>query len=200
MNLHENFAIIILAAGSSSRMGRPKQLIVIGGESLIVRAVKTAIDASPAKVVIVLGANEAADRHAISEYEVTVVVNKQWQTGMGSSLKTAIAFVAQTHPEIIGAVVMLCDQPLITSAHIRQLVERSRKTGKPVVASWYQNSPGVPAYFHRSFFPNLLSIADDTGGKKIFYAYTDMLETIPFAGAAIDIDTEQDLGTFLDGK
>jgi molybdenum cofactor cytidylyltransferase len=190
-------AVIILAAGSSSRMGRSKQLVKIAGEALLIRAIKTAHATNAGRILIVLGADAKRHQDAISSFPVSIITNEQWQKGMGTSLKAAMTFILGEGWKTDGVLVMVCDQPLITGEHLLALVDRSRQTKKRMIASWYGGAPGVPAFFHRSVFNRLLEIGDDAGAKIIFRNYPDELETVSFPDGAFDIDTEKDLADFL---
>ena len=110
--------IIVLAAGSSSRMGRSKQLLEIDGQPLLCRCVDHALAASPSQVVVVLGANEKPHRELLEKLPVQIVSNFYWKTGMGSSIKTGLNYLIQSNGELDGVILMVCDQPALTSEHL----------------------------------------------------------------------------------
>jgi len=189
-------AAIILAAGSSTRLGQSKQMVMIDGQPLIVRAVKTALAAQADIVVVILGFDSEVHRRVLEGFPVQIVDNGSWERGMGSSLKEGVSFLARSSVEVQGAVVMVCDQPLVTSEHIVNLVGTGVTLQKPIVASLYANSPGVPAYFHKNVFQFLLGIDDAHGAKNIFRIHAQNLATVPFAGGEVDIDLPTDLERF----
>jgi molybdenum cofactor cytidylyltransferase len=189
-------AILLLAAGSSSRLGRSKQMLLIDGESLLLKSVKAAIGSGVKNITVVLGANDEAHRQLIEETGVQIVFNPNWQKGMGNSLKAGLAQVLLSNPKTKAVITMVCDQPLITATHLRKLISEFEKSQSPIVASFYAGMAGVPALFHQSLFPKLLSLADDAGAKKIIQQYPDLTNTVLFADGEIDIDTEDDLRKF----
>ncbi|HEX6224647.1 MAG TPA: nucleotidyltransferase family protein [Chryseolinea sp.] len=195
-----HIGIIVLAAGSSSRMGRPKQLLEIDGEPLLCRCVAHAVTASPEHVVVVLGANEKPHREILEKLPVQIVSNFYWKTGMGSSIKTGLNFLIQSGAELDGVILMVCDQPALTSEHLLKLIQQFREKKKAIIASDYAGSSGVPVLFSRSFFSNLLLLSDDQGAKKIVQQFPDQVETVPFPNGNIDLDTEEDYQNFLKRK
>ena len=192
-----NIATILLAAGSSSRMGKPKQLLEINGEPLLCRCAKVALDAMPEHVIIVLGANEKPHREVISKLPVKIVSNHFWKTGMGSSIKTGLNYILQSDIQPDGIVIMVCDQPALTSQHLRKLIQKFEETKKPIIASSYAGSGGVPVLFGRSFFSNLLLLGDDQGAKKIVAQFPEQVALVEFSEGATDLDTEEDYEKYL---
>lgn len=190
-------AIILLAAGSSSRMGRSKQLIKINGMPLLVHSVNQAIQ-SGMPTVVVVGANATAHRGAIENLPVDIVENISWATGMGSSLKTGLKYLLQKSPDTEAVIVMVCDQPLLTSEHLLKIKNLYEKSDKPIVASYYSATAGVPALFHKTLFNAILSLSDDQGAKKIILSHKDRTATVDFPDGAIDLDTPEDLKKFPD--
>jgi len=189
--------IIVLAAGSSSRMGRSKQLLEIDGQPLLCRCVEHALAASPSRVVVVLGANEKPHRGLLEKLPVEIVSNFYWKTGMGSSIKTGLNYLIQSNGELDGVILMVCDQPALTSEHLLKLIQKFHEKKKAIIASSYSKSNGVPVLFSRSFFSNLLLLNDDQGAKKIVQQFPDQVETVAFPKGSIDLDTEEDYQKFL---
>jgi molybdenum cofactor cytidylyltransferase len=174
-------SVIILAAGSSSRMGSPKQLLRWKDETLLGHAIRTAMASKAVHTYVVLGSNEDAHRRAIEKFPVTLVVNKDWAKGMGSSLKAGIRAAAESSGALL---VMTCDMPFVTSQHLDNLIGADQD----VVASQYNNAAGVPALFRRNLFNELLSIDDTAGAKKIIEKYRT-------AAALVHLDMPTDLDT-----
>jgi molybdenum cofactor cytidylyltransferase len=189
--------IIVLAAGSSSRMGRSKQLLEIDGQPLLCRCVDRALAASPSRVVVVLGANEKPHRELLEKLPVHIVSNFYWKTGMGSSIKTGLNYLIQSNGELDGVILMVCDQPALTSEHLVKLIQKFHEKKKAIIASSYSKSSGVPVLFSRSFFSNLLLLSDDQGAKKIVQQFPDQVDTVAFPKGSIDLDTEEDYQKFL---
>jgi molybdenum cofactor cytidylyltransferase len=191
---------LILAAGSSSRMKQSKQLLKIEGESLLRKTIGAATDSGVDEVIVVVGANEALHRNEIVDQKAIIISNPSWLNGMGSSLKCGINFINQHFPSIDFVVVLVCDQPLLTSTHIKNLISQWRSTKSPIVASHYSDSPGVPVLFQRSFFNEILLVGDEHGAKKLVNQHLSQTILVDFPEGAIDLDTPDDLKNFTQRK
>ena len=190
-------AIILLAAGSSSRMGKSKQLLKIKDESLLVRSITIALT-SGLRTVVVLGANEQQHRNAIESLPVDIISNVDWKNGMGGSLKAGLKYLLANAPLTEAIIVMVCDQPLLTAAHLEKLRTKYETSDKSIIASYYSGTPGVPALFHKSLFSEIMELPDDQGAKKIFQQHTNDMLTIDFPGGAVDLDTPDDYKNLVD--
>lgn len=187
-----NCAIIILAAGSSSRMGRPKQLLPYMGKSLLSHSVDIANDTDANPVIVVLGANAALLEKEIDEKKVHIVVNKEWQEGMASSIRCGLNTLLHIAPSSGAAILMVCDQPFVSAPLLNELISKQKNTGKQIVASQYQNTVGPPALFDKIIFPELMKLKGDAGARKIVEKHSSDTTTVLFTGGNIDIDTEAD--------
>ena len=182
--------VIVLAAGGSRRLGTPKQMVRdSSGETLIARAARTALAAACGPVVVVLGASADAIRPALTRLPVTVVVSKQWESGMAASLHTGLAALGEAD----AALVMLCDQPAVTPTLLNRLVETHRATGHALAACEYGGIIGVPALFGRALFPALLSLRGEEGARRVIKAYGGPQSHLPFPEGEQDVDTPADL-------
>ena len=175
--LTSNTAAIILAAGASTRLGSPKQLVKLGQETLLERAVRVASEAGLSPIVVVLGAGAADILTACKLDAASIVINADWEEGMAASIVCGIAAVDGV---VDGAVVMACDQPAVTSAHLRELM----KSGA-VTASSYAGRRGVPAYFPATAFEDLMELQGDVGARNLLKA----APTIELIHGEIDVDT-----------
>ncbi len=190
-----NISLIVLAAGSSSRMGQSKQLLKIGDESLLAHSATIAI-AAGLRTIVVLGANEPEHRKAIVSLQVDIISNANWKNGMGSSLKTGLKYLLTSAPRTEAVIVMVCDQPLLTTAHLEKIRTKYEKSGKRIIASYYSGKPSVPALFHKSLFSEISDLPDDQGAKQIFQRHTNDMLTIDFPEGALDLDTPDDYKNF----
>ena len=188
-----NYSIILLAAGASSRLGQPKQLVEFEGVPLLLKSTLTALDAKFAHVTAVLGADAEVHKKIIAHLPVEIITNHEWEKGMGTSLKFGLRHVLKSRPETEAVVVMVCDQPLLTAAHLVALIALCEKTSSPIVASRYEKAIGVPALFDRSLFAKLLEIKDEQGAKAIIESHGNAIELIDWPEGKIDIDTPEDL-------
>ena len=182
--------VIVLAAGGSSRMGSPKQLLPYRGQTLIRHAAQTAVASSCDRVVVVIGSHASQMRRELEDLPVSVVENRNWQTGMSSSIRAGLDDLQQDDPD--GVLIMLCDQPFVTTGTLNDLITIHRQTGKPIVASSYESTQGVPAFFSRELFTALTSLNADEGARRLIIKHPDLVATINFPQGAIDIDTPHD--------
>ncbi len=186
--------LLLLAAGSSSRMGRPKQLEKYQGVSLLRRAAQTAVASACQPIMVVLGAEADHCLPEIDDLPLSSVENHAWSEGMGSSLHFGLEALLKASSLPLDAVlIMLCDQPLLTVSTLSALIREYEATSCRIVASEYGESLGVPALFDRSLFPELLALAGTQGAKQILHRYPDQIHKIAFEDGALDIDTAADL-------
>jgi len=190
------YGIVILAAGASSRLGRPKQLLAWQGKSMLRYISEEAGEAVNGPVVVVLGEN--ADQ-LVPETDVaaTQVINEEWKEGIGSSIRCGLSALLEMSPSADAVIFMVCDQPFVTTALLKDLVATHAKTHKPIVASQYANTLGTPALFDKAIFPELINLQGDTGAKAIIHQYIELVETIAFPLGHIDIDTAADYESLL---
>ncbi len=191
-------AIIVLAAGPSNRMGQPKQQLRIDEKTLLVLAAETAINSNAGKVIIVIGSQGDVHRQLLKEMPVEIILNPQWKTGMGSSLKTGLSCALAINPRTKAIIVMVCDQPLLQSNHLKSLIKKYKSTKAIIVASSYANTIGVPALFDKKLFDKILEMDDGQGAKKIIQQH--QAETIDFPDGAIDLDTFEEYNNFISSK
>jgi molybdenum cofactor cytidylyltransferase len=191
---------IILAAGSSSRLGQAKQLLKIEGETLLRKTVLTVIDSGVDRVVVVLGSRYQEHQKEISDLFVSTIINPNWENGMGSSLKVGIRFVEENFPNCETVILTVCDQPLLNADHLKKLIAIHPTNKTQIAASFYSGSPGVPALFHRSMFKKLLEINDEQGAKKIIKDNSELASFVDFPDGAIDLDTPGDWEKFNRSK
>jgi len=183
-----NVGAVVLAAGGSSRLGQPKQLLKFRGETLIRRVVGAAAEAGCDPIVVVVGETGAAIRAELRGTRATIVQNREWQRGLGTSIRCGVQEIASVNAMIL----LTCDQPRVDGSVIAGLISAHEKTGKPIVASSYANTLGVPALFDRTFFAALLALPNDSGAKSLIEAHRNETAPIEFEAGAIDIDTPED--------
>src|SRR5260221_7816340 len=187
---------IVLAAGSSTRMGRSKQLLKIASETLIRRTAKTAIDSGPNETLGGLGADSEQIKNELSDLSIQTITNTEFQKGMGSSLKYGLKYVTKKNSDAEAVMILVCDQPLLSSVHLKKIVEEYLKTKSPIVASFYSEKYGVPALFNKSMFGELLAIEDQHGAKKAIGQNPALVKSIDFPEVAVDLDTPADFENF----
>lgn len=188
--------LIILAAGESKRLGEPKQNLLFLDKTLLQRSVETACETNCSPVLVVLGANYDLIYPRIPQDKVKILHNPEWREGLASSIRVGIAALAEID-EIDSVVIMLCDQPFVTSALIDELIRKQQLTGKAIVACAYKQTVGVPVIFQRALFNELLLLQGDEGAKKLLKSHPDDIESLPFEGGSIDIDTTEDFNNLI---
>jgi molybdenum cofactor cytidylyltransferase len=190
MSQPPQIAIIILAAGASTRLGAPKQLLPYNGITLLRRTVETVLLSKAKSVHVVFGCEAEKMKLEIANLPINVVVNPNWQRGISTSIHSGIQSL---EPNIDAAIIVLCDQPKLSTDILNTLINTYTSTRAPIVTCKYAGTVGVPALFNRRIFAELLSLEGDHGAKKIIERYTKEIIEIDFPGGEIDIDTITDL-------
>jgi molybdenum cofactor cytidylyltransferase len=186
-----SIAAIILAAGASRRLGRPKQLLMHGGETLLGRAIRLAHEAGAGPVYAVLGAHSERISASIVSNGATIVVNDGWEQGIASSIHAGLRAL---DTKALGVLILSCDQPRLTAEHLRTLIEALVAQSVPaIVASIYAGAHGVPAVFPRATFGDLLALKGDRGARALMNHPPCPLIAVPFPGGETDIDEPDDL-------
>lgn len=185
----DNVYAIILAAGASTRMGSPKQLLEWHNQTLLTHSIQHAQSILNERIIVVLGAQHASIQQTIHTNDITLVINPDWQEGMASSIREGI----QALPDSASAVlIMLCDQPLIEAEHLQHLLTSWLSSPTKIIASQYHHAVGVPALFPVEFFALLQSLQGDKGAKALLHYFEDRLIKIPMPEAELDIDSPED--------
>jgi len=202
--IEKSICIIVLAAGASSRMDQPKQLLRFEGETLLRRAVRAALETRSGPVVVVLGFRARLIREEIVALDALTVVNQEWHEGMGSSIRCGLrrALESAAPTEIEAAILMLCDQPFVTSNVIERLIDAYRERRVKIVASEYEaggeKTLGVPALFSRALFPELMTLKGAEGAKRIIARHYREAAVVAMPEAAFDVDTPGDYRALSD--
>ena len=183
---------VILAAGSSSRMGSPKQILPFRGIQPAQARRAGRVDAGCSPVIVVTGAYAELSRRELEGLDVREALNPRWETGMASSIVAGLEGLLGADPDAAAAVFMLCDQPHVTTDIISGLAAAHRVTGKPVIASAYGGSFGVPALFGRPLFVELARLEGKAGAKQVIERYASEAHFLPFRGGEVDVDTPDD--------
>jgi molybdenum cofactor cytidylyltransferase len=183
---------IILAAGGSSRFGRPKQLLTFRGKTLLRTIVDAACKAGCSPVVVVTGNDDEKTLQELAHVNAIKVQNKNWQRGIGSSIRIGVQALIDQVPDVTAVLLLVCDQPAVDERVIEGLFATREATKKDIVASSYADTAGVPAVFNRSLFKELLALADESGAKSIIQQNPERVAQFAFPKGAIDIDTWED--------
>jgi len=181
---------VVLAAGASTRFGGIKQLVRIDGRPLLHATVSRAVEVAGAATIVVLGANAAELAPLLTHTPATIVVNRDWREGIGSSIR---AGVARLPAACSGVMLMLADQAAVTAQDLQRLVGTWRRQPEYVAAALYSGATGVPAVFPRARFRELTELRGDIGARMLLQRNPDRVVRVPMDSAALDIDTPEDL-------
>lgn len=195
--LLENTSLLILAAGASIRMGRPKQQLVLpNGKTLLQHCIE---EANPLELpmIVVLGANAEAITEDLAHTNVSLLQNDHWQDGMSTSIKIGLALALEQNPKLERLMIMLGDQPLLTSVHFRQMLNNHAQSGLPMTAAGYDDTMGAPVIFHRSMFGKLEQLEGDRGARVLLRKAPELVNIYECPEASMDLDTEADYARYL---
>lgn len=183
---------VVLSAGESSRMGRPKALLPIDGETFIERIVAALKQTRVGKIIVILGHNASELQPKISHLPVEILINTDYKLGQLSSLQLAVRHLHLDH-DCDGMLVHLVDHPYLTPALVQEMIRRFYETKKRIIVPKFHGKRGHPVIFSRELFAELLSAPADQGAKAVVNAHrADTLEIeTEEAGIALDIDTPE---------
>jgi molybdenum cofactor cytidylyltransferase len=183
-------AAVVLAAGSSRRMGTNKLLLALEGEPLVRRSVRRCLAADFDRVVVVLGHEASRVRAALDGVPCEIVENPEHARGVGTSIRTGVAFVADA---VDGVAIVLADMPYVTTDMLRTVTSWYRATRPPVVVSEYGGVQAPPTLYDHALFARLMAIEDDSGGKAVAQQMAALRVTVAFPEAARrDLDAAAD--------
>lgn len=196
-------ALILLAAGGSSRLGESKQLLPYKGKTLLTNSLEAALSSAVNLVACVYAAKEVkevVEKSSLHTNEKIILVeNKDWQSGLASSINCGIRAALTKRPETNALMFMTCDQPHVTEQILDNLLVQfaNRQTDKLIAASAYADTLGIPAIFAQSLFADLLALSGDKGAKSIIMQNKDKAVAVSFPQGSIDIDTKQEYEELL---
>lgn len=194
-----NISIILLAAGESSRLGTPKQLLMFKGKNLMQHSIDMTLTPGM-DTVLVLGAFSDQILEQVNTFDTKIVENEQWNEGLSSSIRKGLEAVLISHPDTEAVILVLCDQPFLSAEILRQILEKYQDTGLPIVHCHYGEASGPPTLFHRSMFPYLLELKGGQGAKKVVDRFPDQVAFIDFPHGSLDIDTPEDYQQLIDAS
>ena len=190
-----NTAIVILAAGKSSRMEQPKQMLIIEGKTLVKRTAEMAMKTDCYPICVVVGANKKLIVPELANMPTTLIDNPHYEQGMASSIKIGLIGVYMTEKNIDAVIFLTCDMPFINEKLIVKLIEKASQSvdsqgNTPlIVASKYENQLGIPALFKRAVFNDLLELSGDKGAKSVILKHKNQTAFVDFPDGKFDLDT-----------
>ena len=188
-------AVILLAAGRSSRMGQGqhKLLLPLGDRPVLAHVVDTVLVSQARPVVVVLGHQAEQVRTILTPFasRLTIINNPNYQQGMSTSLREGIKTLMSSYPTVNGALIVLGDQPLMTSHILDSMIETKQTTGKRIIVARYNGKRGNPTLFDASLFPELMEMTGDEGGRKVLERYREEIAVVDIANDTpnYDVDT-----------
>lgn len=189
-------AVLLLAAGSASRMGEPKQLLKWKNTTILENAIQVASQLKVEQTVVVLGAHYETIISNINKGNHIVVKNKYWDQGLGNSIAFGVRYIQESFTEIENILIMLADQPLIDFNFLNRMVEQHILNENQIVCTAYKNKKlGVPAIFNKLFFEELMQLNSDKGARNILKKYSEELIYINGGDLIQDIDTMDEYKT-----
>ncbi|NIW46244.1 MAG: putative selenium-dependent hydroxylase accessory protein YqeC [Gammaproteobacteria bacterium] len=195
--VHRQVAGVVLAAGGSSRLGRPKQLLEWQGKPFVQAVVETARDSGLSPVIVVIGAYQQEVEAALEGFPVQLVINPDWMEGQATSVRSAVSYLSDEYPQVEAALFFLVDQPQIPSALVQTLLDAYSETFSPITAPMVDDRRGNPVLFDRSTFKELSKLEGDAGGRQVFSRFK--VQYIPWldSTAGLDVDTREDYERLL---
>jgi len=190
--MQPQIAILVLAAGSSSRMGIPKQLLPWKNRTLIESVICTAQELGCANNIVILGAHYHKIKPTIENYSIKTIYNKNWKKGLGNSIAFGVQHIKNNY-QVDGILVILADQPLVDSSYLMSLIDTFEVGKNNIIVSNYGNKKvGVPALFDKSYFDELSTLDEDKGAKQILKKHIECLNMLKAEHLIADIDTKED--------
>ena len=185
---------IVLAAGASRRLGRPKQLLPLGGRPLLEWVLDAARGARLAQLVLVLGHEAEMIQAVVNHADFDIILNKRHAEGMSRSLRLGLD---AARPDIMAAVVLTGDQPFIEAAHVIALGHAWKKTGESMIATDFGDYIGSPMLLARTMWPMVEEISGDQGARALLKGRSRSVLTVEAGNprAALDVDTEESYAT-----
>jgi molybdenum cofactor cytidylyltransferase len=191
------YGIVILAAGNSSRLGEPKQLLRYEDKTLIRRVSEAAASVANTVLVVVTGSDAGQIIAELESLSYSPAHNAEWSTGMASSVRCGLSKLLSVNPNIESVILAVSDQPFVKTTLFETLIAKANETGAGIVASAYEDTLGTPVLFKKKYFDALLSLAGTEGAKKLLKKFENDVTSVPFPSGAFDIDTQQDYQKLL---
>jgi molybdenum cofactor cytidylyltransferase len=189
-----NLAVVLLAAGPSTRLGQLKQLVDVEGECLVRRSTRLALSLLPASVTVVSGCEAERVQAALEGLPVGIVFNRAWANGMGASINCGARFMPGN---VDGVLLMVCDQWRLEETDLKRLfLQWSSDILRIYMASWNEGNAlvsGPPVIFPRKLIPELKSMQENRGARQLVDRYMDIVEFVEMENAAWDLDRPDDL-------
>ena len=189
-----SLGVVLLAAGPSSRLGQPKQLVLVGGECLVARSARLALALQAAQLKVVSGCEAERVTAELDGVPVDIVFNRNWASGMGASINCGVRSLVSG---MSGVLLMVCDQWRLEAADLERLVTAWLcDPSRIYLACWKEGAAqvsGPPVIFPGRLIPELKSMQEQRGARQLIDRYIDIVEFVEMENAAFDLDRPEDL-------
>lgn len=185
-----SLSVVIPAAGSSQRLGQPKQLVTYKGQALIQNAVNLAFSVDPVEIIVVTGANAGAVKAVVQHPPVRWIHNPHWSTGMGGSIALGTAAI---NPDSTGLLILLCDQWRLQTQDLQNLATTWQSNPQRIVVAEADGTYMPPVIFPAACFGALQNLSGDQGARKVLGSHAELITPVPMEHAALDLNTQSHL-------
>lgn len=196
-DLKTKTGIVILAAGNSSRLGQPKQLLEYKNATLLHNTIKEALLVPNSTIIVVTGSNTELIENGLNFHEIKTCFNSEWESGISTSIAKGLKELLTLYPDCESCIFAVCDQPYLTSNIFKDLIQHYQNDEKGIAASAYSETLGTPVLFNEKYFDELLELQGHEGAKKIINRFIDDVIAVPFEKGNIDIDTIEDYNNLI---
>ena len=183
---------LLLAAGSSSRIGKPKMLLSFNGKTLLQHTIDEVNKLKHSKLLVVTGCYHSLLKEILVQQQIDFIENQHWEEGMGSSIQKGITYILQHYHNVNSVIILVCDQPYISAALLDELIATKKQTNKGIIASEYHDTTGTPVLFDKKYFEQLALLNGQYGAKKLLQQFKDDVTRVVFSLGEVDIDTKED--------
>ena len=188
---------LLLAAGNSSRMGKPKMLLPFNGKTLLQHSIDEIKKITDQKLLVVTGCYHSLLKEQLQQQQILFFQNEHWQEGMASSIGAGMKYILQYFPDAVNVMILVCDQPFISAGLFQQMITKKAELVKGIIACKYNDTTGVPVLFDKKYFARLAILKGDVGAKKLVQQFVEDTAVIDFPEGAADIDTPEDYEKFI---
>lgn len=196
-DLKTKTGIVILAAGNSLRLGKPKQLLEYKNSTLLKNTINQASLVSNATIIVVTGSGTEIIENDLDFPHIKTCFNSEWESGIATSIAKGLKELLLLCPDCRSCIFAVCDQPYITNIVFEDLIQHYENNEKGIIASSYAETLGTPVLFNEKYFDELLELEGDEGAKKIINQFSDDVIAVPFEKGNIDIDTMEDYNKLI---
>lgn len=186
------FGAIILAAGSSSRMGKAKMLLPFGNSNILKHIITEVEAIHPAACCLVTGFYHEQIKSLFQHSNLPIIYNKNWELGMSGSIQLGLKTMLHQYPTLEGVLIMVSDQPFLSRLVLQKIVKEQHVSQKGIVAAQYKGIKGTPVLFHKKYFDDIQKLVGDKGAGLILQQHPEDLAIIAFPYGEFDIDTPED--------